>query len=96
MPARSGGQYLAGLRDGRDIWYGGKRVADVTTHPAFAPGAQAIAQLYDMQQHPTTRELTLRHASAFNGSVWHGMWSATVWPRVSNSMNVSSWAIRCI
>lgn len=56
MPVRSGVQYLAGLRDGRDVWYGGERVADVTTHPAFAPGAQAIAQLYDMQQHPDYRD----------------------------------------
>lgn len=47
---------MAGLRDGRDVWYGGERVADVTTHPAFAPGAQAIAQLYDMQQHPDYRD----------------------------------------
>ena len=56
MPARSGAQYLAGLRDGREVWYAGERVADVTTHPAFAAGAQAIAQLYEMQQHPDHRD----------------------------------------
>lgn len=57
MAARSGAQYLKGLRDGRDIWCGGERVQDVTTHPAFAAGAHAIAQLYDLQHDPTYRDV---------------------------------------
>jgi hypothetical protein len=28
-------EYLESLRDGREIWLYGERVADVTTHPAF-------------------------------------------------------------
>lgn len=56
MAARSGGQYLEGLRDDRRVWYGGERVQDVTAHPAFAPRAQAIARLYDLQQEPTHRD----------------------------------------
>jgi 4-hydroxyphenylacetate 3-monooxygenase len=28
-------QYRAGLRDGREIWIDGKRVRDVTVHPAL-------------------------------------------------------------
>jgi 4-hydroxyphenylacetate 3-monooxygenase len=52
MAARSGAQYLEGLRDGRTIWYSGERVQDVTTHPALAAGAQAVAQLYDLQHDP--------------------------------------------
>ena len=48
MAARSGAQYLAGLRDGREVWYGGARVLDVTTHPAFAAAAQTMAWLYDL------------------------------------------------
>jgi 4-hydroxyphenylacetate 3-monooxygenase len=53
MAARSGAQYLEGLRDGRDVWYGGERVQDVTTHPAFTPGARTMAGLYDLQHEPT-------------------------------------------
>ena len=36
MPARTGKQYLAGLREQeREVWLGGERVRDVTTHPGL-------------------------------------------------------------
>src|SRR5437899_11380897 len=57
MAARTGGQYLQGLRDQeREVWLGGERVKDVTTHPGLRNGAQAIAGLYDMQHDPELRE----------------------------------------
>jgi 4-hydroxyphenylacetate 3-monooxygenase len=50
MPARTGKQYLTGLREQpREVWFRGERVKDVTTHPGLARGAQAIASLYDQQ-----------------------------------------------
>ncbi len=50
MPARTGRQYLNGLKEQeRQVWLGGERVKDVTTHPGLAGGAHAIASLYDMQ-----------------------------------------------
>ena len=50
MPARTGQQYLTGLREQeREIWFRGERVTDVTTHPGLASGARAIASLYDQQ-----------------------------------------------
>ena len=50
MPARTGQQYLTGLREqSREIWFCGERVKDVTTHPGLARGARAIASLYDQQ-----------------------------------------------
>jgi 4-hydroxyphenylacetate 3-monooxygenase len=53
MPARTGRQYLQGLRDHeREVWLGGERVKDVTSHPGLRRGAQAIAALYDMQHDP--------------------------------------------
>src|ERR1700738_3984787 len=53
MPARTGRQYLNGLRgQDREVWLGGERVKDVTTHPGLANGARAIASLYDMQCDP--------------------------------------------
>ena len=58
MPARSGKQYLAGLREmEREVWLGGERVRDVTRHPGLKGGAQAIASLYDMQHDPKTRDM---------------------------------------
>jgi 4-hydroxyphenylacetate 3-monooxygenase len=57
MPARTGQEYLEGLRaQDRQVWLGGERVKDVTTHPGLANGARAIAALYDMQHDPGLRD----------------------------------------
>ncbi len=56
MPARTGQQYLTGLREQqREVWFRGERVKDVTTHPGLARGAAAIASLYDQQCDPEQR-----------------------------------------
>jgi 4-hydroxyphenylacetate 3-monooxygenase len=53
MPARTGREYLQGLRDQeREVWLGGERVKDVTSHPGLRRGALTIAALYDMQHDP--------------------------------------------
>src|SRR2546430_17464562 len=50
MPARTGQQYISGLREQeREVWLGGERVRDVTTHKGLSGGVRAIAHLYDMQ-----------------------------------------------
>jgi len=49
MPARTGQQYLEGLRDQRELWLNGERVKDVTTHPLLAPMAREVARLFDLQ-----------------------------------------------
>ena len=46
---RTGEDYLAGLRDGRDVWTRGKRVEDVTTEPGIARGAATLASFLDRQ-----------------------------------------------
>src|ERR1700733_5675860 len=57
MPARTGAEYLAGLRQRRtEVWMRGERVADVTSHPGLANGARAIASLYDLQCDPAHRD----------------------------------------
>jgi 4-hydroxyphenylacetate 3-monooxygenase len=57
MTARTGAQYLAGLRQRRvEVWMNGQRVDDVTTHPGLANGARAIASLYDLQSDPAHLE----------------------------------------
>jgi len=49
MAVRSGAQFLDGLRDGREVWLEGERVADVTRHPRLRRAARTIAGLYDLQ-----------------------------------------------
>jgi 4-hydroxyphenylacetate 3-monooxygenase len=57
MPARTGQEYLKGLREQpREVWLCGERVEDVTTHPGLRHGAQAIAALYDMQHDPQLQD----------------------------------------
>jgi len=57
MPARTGQQYLDGLRaQPREVWLGGERVRDVTGHPGLANGARAVAALYDMQHEAGLRD----------------------------------------
>jgi 4-hydroxyphenylacetate 3-monooxygenase len=57
MPARTGQQYINGLREQeREVWLGGERVRDVTTHPGLAGGVRAIAALYDMQHDAKLRD----------------------------------------
>ena len=57
MPARTGQEYIQGLQEqAREVWLGGERVKDVTTHPGLCNGVQAIAALYDMQHDPNRRD----------------------------------------
>ncbi len=51
----TGAEYLASLRDGREVYIYGERVADVTEHPAFRNTARSIARLYDALHDPKTR-----------------------------------------
>ena len=49
---RNGNQYLAGLKDGREVWLAGKRVADVTTEPGLCRSAHTLAGFMDKQFDP--------------------------------------------
>jgi 4-hydroxyphenylacetate 3-monooxygenase oxygenase component len=49
MAARTGKQFLAGLKTPRDIWLGGEKVCDVASHPAFAGAARTLAEIFDLQ-----------------------------------------------
>jgi 4-hydroxyphenylacetate 3-monooxygenase oxygenase component len=53
MGARTGEQFLRGLRDEREVWVDGERVRDVANHPAFSGAARTMAELFDLQHaHP--------------------------------------------
>ncbi len=57
MPARTGAEYIEGLRARpQDLWVEGRRVEDVTTHPAFRNVIRSLAALYAMQHDPALRE----------------------------------------
>ena len=56
MGARTGAEFIQGLRDDREVWLGNERVEDVTTHPAFRTAIESIAHLYDMQHDAAYQE----------------------------------------
>jgi 4-hydroxyphenylacetate 3-monooxygenase len=57
MAARTGAEFLAGLKSPRAVWVNGEKIADVATHPAFAGAAKTLAEIFDLQHH--AREVCL-------------------------------------
>src|SRR5215813_10735784 len=49
MPARTGEQFLSGLRGPREVWVDGERISDVVSHPKLRGAAHALAEIYDLQ-----------------------------------------------
>ena len=54
----TGEEYLESLRDGREVWIDGEKVADVTEHPAFRNATRSVARLYDALHDPANDMLT--------------------------------------
>jgi aromatic ring hydroxylase len=54
----TGKRYIESLRDGREVWLDGKRIDDVTTHPAFRDMIKALADVYDLQNDKYRDEMT--------------------------------------
>jgi 4-hydroxyphenylacetate 3-monooxygenase len=53
MPARTGAEFLRGLRDSRAVWLGADRIADPLEHPALRGAAESIAAVFDLHHdHP--------------------------------------------
>lgn len=62
MPIRTGAQYVNALRDGREVWHAGRRIADVTAHPGFTGTIKTLADIYDKQHDPEYRDImTVEH-----------------------------------
>jgi 4-hydroxyphenylacetate 3-monooxygenase len=67
MPARTGQQYLTGLKEQpREVYLAGNKVADVTTFPGLASGTRSVARLYDMQHDAELRD-QMTYASPRSG-----------------------------
>ena len=54
---RSGDQYREGLKNGRHVYIDGELVEDVATHPAFAGAVSSIAELYDLANSSSSRDI---------------------------------------
>ena len=57
MPAKTGAQYIANLRENpAEVWMRGERIEDVTTHPTLKGGVGSVAALYDLQYREDIRD----------------------------------------
>jgi 4-hydroxyphenylacetate 3-monooxygenase len=54
---RTGEDYRESIRDGRQVWINGEKVADVPSHPAFKPIVDVRARIYDMANQDATRDI---------------------------------------
>lgn len=52
-------QHRESLRDGREICFGGERVADVTTHPVLGAGMAFAGTDYRLAEDPDHRDLAV-------------------------------------
>jgi 4-hydroxyphenylacetate 3-monooxygenase len=67
----TGAEYVESLRDDREVYAYGERVADVTTHPAFRNSVRSIAQLYDKFWEPDAEGILRVPTDTGNGGVTH-------------------------
>ena len=74
---KTGAQHIAGLKDGRAVFIGGRRVDDVTRHPAFSRVVASIGGLFDFAQAPENRDLMTFAAP-------HGGRANRIWQLPSN------------
>jgi aromatic ring hydroxylase len=52
MGLRTAEQFLAGLRDGREVYYRGERVTDVPSHPELGVVARHVAIDFELSENP--------------------------------------------
>ena len=67
----TGAEYMQSLRDGREVYIDGERVADVTTHPALRNSVRSIARLYDALHDPKHRDVLTCPTDTGSGGYTH-------------------------
>ena len=67
----TGEEYIESLRDGREVFIYGEKVADVTTHPAFRNSVRMTARLYDSLHDPARRNVVTAPTDTGNGGFTH-------------------------
>jgi 4-hydroxyphenylacetate 3-monooxygenase len=72
----TGAEYLASLRDGREVYIYGERVEDVTAHPAFRNAARSVARLYDALHDPKTKDVLTGPTDTGSGGFTHKFFRA--------------------
>ncbi len=61
MGLRTAEQFLKGLRDGREVYYRGQRVTDVTEHPELGVAARHASIDFQLAEDSKLKDLATRH-----------------------------------
>lgn len=61
MGLRTVQQFLEGIKDGREVYYRGERVASVADHPELGVAARHAAIDFEMAENPKYRDLAVAH-----------------------------------
>src|SRR4029077_21014386 len=67
----TGAEFVESLRDGREVYIYGERVADVTKHPAFRNSVASVALLYDALHDPKTKDVLTAPTDTGSGGYTH-------------------------
>ncbi|WP_369856949.1 4-hydroxyphenylacetate 3-hydroxylase N-terminal domain-containing protein [Candidatus Thalassolituus haligoni] len=67
----NGAEFLASLNDGREVYYAGERVENVTAHPAFKNAAASVAAMYDALHAEETKDKLCWATDTGNGGYTH-------------------------
>ncbi|MCZ0737680.1 4-hydroxyphenylacetate 3-hydroxylase family protein [Phreatobacter sp. AB_2022a] len=70
---KTGKDHIASLRDGREVYIDGRKVADVTTHPAYRNAVRSTGRLFDFHSAPENRAL-MTFAAPDSGVVANRIW----------------------
>lgn len=69
MGIRNGEQFIAGLRDNREVWYNGEKVHDVTAFEPFIEPIKSLAHLYDMQHDSRYADVLVANSDEFGAPI---------------------------
>src|SRR5690348_7021788 len=67
----TGEEYLASLRDGREVYINGERIADVTAHPSMRNSVRSLARLYDALHDPKNKARLTSPTDTGSGGYTH-------------------------
>jgi 4-hydroxyphenylacetate 3-monooxygenase len=67
----TGAEYMESLRAGREVYFDGERVTDISVHSAFRNSVRSIARLYDALHDPTTKDLLTCPTDTGSGGYTH-------------------------
>ena len=71
MALRTAAEFLAGLRDAREVYYRGERVPNVVDHPELGVAARHAAIDFEMAENPKFRDLAVHREGTEEYSAYY-------------------------